>query len=582
MKSQAEKHPAPEQLAAFVQGRLPPAVQAQLEPHVANCMQCCEMLSRVPDDTLVSHLHGARVSTGPAGLPDALRDHPRYRVLRQLGAGGMGVVYQAEHCLMERPVALKVIHHDLLEHPAAVDRFRQEVRAAARLAHPNIVTAYDAEQAGDLHFLVTEYVEGMSLAQWVERHGPMPAAQACDCIRQAALGLQHAFERGMVHRDIKPQNLMLTPDGQVKILDFGLARLAREWAPPEGSTVATPRPIAPGMTAADSFLGTPEYAAPEQARSARDVDIRADIYSLGCTLRFLIEGRSPGVGGSSPRIPPSLAPVLVRMLAPAPADRYATPAEVAHMLAPWSKPAAWPRRRAVLSAAAALLVLTLGGVFAWQAMRTKRADRPDTPVPSASRAAPAVIDGLPVLVVVAEEYNAGELLPVLDVLRSRYPVKIASTGAAACRPVAWDRTPGAEIKPDLDLTKGNLRADDYRGILFPGGMIAKYKNENAPYGPLVGQLIADMHRQDKCVAALGEGIRVLAAFKPFSQICLAQFSDRAPEMFPEHARWDDQPIVYASGVITGRSAQLAAEFGAKLLRVLDPATRPRLPARESR
>src|SRR5262249_28168159 len=154
--------------------------------------------------------------------------HPRYRVLEALGAGGMGVVFKVEHRLMERVVALKVISRSLTDRPELVARFRQEVKAAARLSPPHIVTGHGADQGGDLLFLVMEYVEGASLDRLVEEQGPLPVEQACDYVRQAALGLQHAFERGMVHRDIKPHNLMLTSEGQVKILDFGLARFASE------------------------------------------------------------------------------------------------------------------------------------------------------------------------------------------------------------------------------------------------------------------------------------------------------------------------------------------------------------------
>ena len=133
---------------------------------------------------------------------------------------------------MDRSVALKVIRRDLLGNEGLVERFRREVKAAARLAlHPNIVAAYDAEQAGDFHFLVMEFVDGADLARIVNAHGPMPIALACETVKQAALGLEHAFQSGMVHRDIKPQNLMRTPDGQVKILDFGLARYASEALP---------------------------------------------------------------------------------------------------------------------------------------------------------------------------------------------------------------------------------------------------------------------------------------------------------------------------------------------------------------
>ena len=157
-------------------------------------------------------LHEAATLAGPQppqpptwpGLPKELHDHPRYRVVAALGAGGMGTVYRAEHRLMDRPVALKVIRVDLLDSTALVERFRREVKAAARLgSHPNVVAAYDAEQAGATHMLVMEFIEGTDLARLVDRRGPLPVGEACEYVRQAALGLQHAFEDGMVHRDIK-------------------------------------------------------------------------------------------------------------------------------------------------------------------------------------------------------------------------------------------------------------------------------------------------------------------------------------------------------------------------------------------
>src|SRR5207248_3729386 len=140
----------------------------------------------------------------------ALADHPRYHLLEPLGSGGMGTVYKARHLVMDRVVALKVIHPRLLRHPQAVERFRREAKAAARLNHPNIVTAHDADQAGGLHFLVMEHVEGTSLADLVRTRGPLPIAEACAYARQAALGLQHAHEQGMVHRDITPPNLTVS------------------------------------------------------------------------------------------------------------------------------------------------------------------------------------------------------------------------------------------------------------------------------------------------------------------------------------------------------------------------------------
>src|SRR5947207_5840873 len=194
---------------------------------------------------------------------------PRYRLLGVIGSGGMGTVYKAEHLLMGRTVALKVIHRNLTDNPAAIERFPREVRAAARLSHPNIVTAYDADQASGLHFLVMEYVEGKTLDRVLAEQGPVPVTLACDWIRQVALGLRHAHERGMVHRDIKPHNLMLTtanpvPGGPavpvVKVMDFGLARLAHE-----GASEA-------GLTAENALIGTADYIAPEQVQDAHHAD----------------------------------------------------------------------------------------------------------------------------------------------------------------------------------------------------------------------------------------------------------------------------------------------------------------------
>jgi tRNA A-37 threonylcarbamoyl transferase component Bud32 len=287
---------------------------------------------------------GAAVPAPPPGLPPELVNHARYRVLRELGRGGMGIVYQARQTVMDRQVVIKVINKVLLDRPDSLERFRREVRAAAKLAHPNIVTAYDAEQAGDLHMLVMEFVPGRSLAEALRKDGPLPVAQACAHARQAALGLQHAHERGMVHRDIKPGNLMLTPHGQVKILDFGLAKLASE----QGSGT--------GLTASNAYMGTPEYSAPEQATDARTADIRADLYSLGCTLYCLLAGRPPfreptpvltilahlqqeprPLPEVRPDVPPALWVVVARLLAKDPARRYQTPAEAASVLAPFCK-----------------------------------------------------------------------------------------------------------------------------------------------------------------------------------------------------------------------------------------------------
>jgi WD40 repeat protein len=363
-------HPSLDQLIALGSGGLGEEETAAVRDHLARCDACRAARSRLglepasgspqtvtpPPEGLYDDPTVAPSATpgppAPADLPPPLLDHPRYKIVELLGTGGMGAVYKAQHRVMERVVALKVLSRAITERPEAVERFHQEVKAAARLAHPNIVTAYDAEQAGDLHFLVMEYVEGVSLAQLVQKRGKLPVAHACEFTRQAALGLQHAFERGMIHRDVKPQNLMVTPRGQVKVLDFGLARFASE----SGTRS--------GLTEYGTVMGTPDFMAPEQADDPRKADVRADLYSLGCTLYFLLAGQAPfpagtplqkivchlerlapPVGGFRDDVPPDLARVVERLLAKDPADRYQTPVEVARALAPFIKSAPAPRER---------------------------------------------------------------------------------------------------------------------------------------------------------------------------------------------------------------------------------------------
>jgi serine/threonine protein kinase len=293
----------------------------------------------------------------------------------------MGIVYQAEHTVMERLVALKVVSRQLLDSPEAVERFGREVRAAARLDHPNIVRAYDAEQADDLQLLVMEYVEGKSLSDVLDRKGPLPIAHACQYIRQAALGLQHAHEKGMVHRDLKPSNLMLTPKGVVKILDFGLAKLNSE------------RKRGAELTRKDMAMGTPEYMAPEQALDTKNADIRADIYALGCTLYCLLAGRPPfrSADGNDlqvimahidqepppvtqfrPDVPPDLAALLTRMLAKAPEQRPQIPKQVADAVAAIAKGA--PEKSPRHSAPAAVAAPSVGRLETKSSAATPFAD----------------------------------------------------------------------------------------------------------------------------------------------------------------------------------------------------------------
>jgi serine/threonine protein kinase/WD40 repeat protein len=212
-----------------------------------------------------------------------------YVVLDKIGQGGMGHVYQAQHRRMKRVVALKVLPSAVAKSEKAVERFQREVEAAARLSHPHVVTAYDADQADGVHFLVMEYVAGADLSALVRREGPLPVATALDYVLQAARGLAYAHAQGVIHRDIKPSNLMLDPEGTVKILDLGLARFQRD---------LESAPDAPALTQTGQLMGTVDFIAPEQAMDTRSADARSDIYSLGCTLFYLLTGRAVYPTGS--------------------------------------------------------------------------------------------------------------------------------------------------------------------------------------------------------------------------------------------------------------------------------------------
>ncbi len=366
--------PNPDVLADYVLGKVSEADLSGIASHVEACPACQAQLETLDglSDTVITCLRrvtGDEAESDDSVLKEVLArigsitsepgsnshdpvEEPvlplqvgQYRLVEKLGQGAMGAVFKAFHSKLKRSVAVKLLPAYRQTSPQAVARFHREMEAVGRVDHPNVVRAYDAGEADGRFFLVMELVEGVNLASLVQSRGPLAIADACDIVRQAAVGLQHAHEHGLVHRDVKPSNLMLTATGVVKVLDLGLARLQAE-ACSDGEA-----------TASGQILGSADYMAPEQGSNSREVDARADVYALGCTLYFFLAGRPPfgdqrhntfvkkvmahasedipPLNAIRPDVPAPLMAVLDKMLAKSPANRFPTAAEVAESLTPF-------------------------------------------------------------------------------------------------------------------------------------------------------------------------------------------------------------------------------------------------------
>jgi len=314
-----------------------------IRDNVLACSELDQLLPMLTQHRLITPYQARRIESGTvSGLVMG-----NYRILDRLGAGGMSVVFKAEQLALRREVAIKVLVSSSLEEPKIISRFRSEIRAVAKLQHPNIVTAIDAgvfsnddPQSVPTHYFVMEYVPGQDLEEYVRERGALPVDHACDLIQQIASALDEANAHQLVHRDIKPSNIRVTPEGQAKLVDFGLAR---QWESRQTQT--------------GTVLGTIDFMAPEQARDAAAVDIRADVYALGGTLFWCITGHVPFPAVGKPiaelirrmnQAPPSarairgdlpaeLDTVLARMMANNPNDRYQNPRAVISALLPFLK-----------------------------------------------------------------------------------------------------------------------------------------------------------------------------------------------------------------------------------------------------
>jgi serine/threonine protein kinase len=369
---------------AYGLGKLDDRRTESIESHLENCADCSSYVASISCDGFIAHFRRTRTDDSDARRPTSVTEelhrsslsapaaHPapsmalppelaslsRYQVLGELGRGGMGVVFLARNRLMDRDEALKLLEPKLVNHPGMLERLMDEIRAVARLQHPNIIATYGAFPCGKSVVLAMEYVEGHDLGQVVRLRGPLRVMSACYDIHQAAQALQHAHEQGLVHRGIRPGNLMLAQVGNrplIKVLNFGLAKANLENnlinfhhvdAMREGKSGGT-------LSLEGRELGITDFIAPEQISDFRKADIRADIYSLGCTFHYLLTGHPPFQASSMsdllqahhsmdpprlnlvrPEVPVELAALAVKMMAKDPEQRFQTPAEVGRALAP--------------------------------------------------------------------------------------------------------------------------------------------------------------------------------------------------------------------------------------------------------
>ena len=372
--------PTKAQLRDYLEGSLGEADSELILAHVNECPICEDALAAIEtaqDDVLNVLREGVRTEvllqepefeelrntlrTGRDDTtPDLNDEEPLeksrrlrdYRLVKKIGEGGMGTVYQAVHVHLAKPVALKILPVDKLQSEQSVRRFRQEMRAVGRVNHPNVVSASDAGKIDGQHFLVMELVQGADLARIIRDQGSLSVADACEIVRQAATGLQHAHDNGLVHRDVKPSNVMLTVDGSVKVLDLGLASLNNTSFEASANVV-----VKEGLTSVGQIMGTLDFMAPEQITASPDVDGRADVYALGTTLFQLLTSRTPcgdrsqetpqrieAVLNQPPLdiatlrndVPEELRALLMRMLAKNPEDRPQSASDIANEIEPFA------------------------------------------------------------------------------------------------------------------------------------------------------------------------------------------------------------------------------------------------------
>ena len=630
-----EGHPDEGTLDDFVMGRLEAEKLEQVAEHIAGCEFCLTRIQSLANkqDTLLDKLKETDFRYGTLGeqtptveefdsICRSIESSTRYRMIRQIGTGGMGAVYLAEHEVMHRQVAIKVIRKEFVANQEAIQRFKNEVRNAARLSHRNIVTAFDADQASHLHFLVMEFVPGKSLAQVIEESGPLPVSKACDFVLQVAQGLEHALEQQMSHRDIKPANLMCTPRGVIKILDFGLARVA------DDHDVT--------LTSTGALMGTIDYIAPEQARDAKSADIRSDLYSLGCTFYFLITGQPPfpetnrvdkiiahcskpfpDVRNRQKDVPIGVAQIIAKLTEKDADKRYQTPAELINDLEPFANsglevddeirlgliqtPNAQSetnetefdtgtvtgtivplspsnqnvlarfkfllKRHPIRFAAAGLILtlllfavyLTAQGVF----FMARNGDDP-SPKPKA------------LLVMSSKRFWFSDYEPISRVLGENDIDLIVSsdrTGEARYFRNELDDAPNkydVEIKKSVEQLVAAKVYEDIDAVIFIGTDTHEFRGDD-PTGNSVRKLLSEMNRQGKWITSVGKGSEVPMFYGIYDGIDVCQSEHQDPEVVRQtKARLVDRNVLQIDDakVLTAAMWDDAEAFAKTLSKIL--------------
>lgn len=633
MASPTNSCPEGEHLRALVEGGLDAAQEREAAAHLESCARCQEQLEALAAgrdlwsvaarhqrdwkspssggnpccDVAITIDLGSAVAAAQSSLPldsRALWEEPgrarrlgHYEVIGLIGRGGMGVVLKALDTRLQRVVALKLLAPALAASDTSRRRFLREARAAAAIKDEHVVAIYAVEEVDGLPFLAMEYVEGCSLQEQLARSGPLPWPEVARIGRQAALGLAAAHEQGLIHRDVKPSNILIeASSGRVKITDLGLARAV------DGSD----------LTASGALVGTPEYMAPEQA-CGEAVDHRADLFSLGSVLYALCTGESPfranhaaaalrrvddarprPIQEVNPAIPAWLCAIVARLHARAPDGRFAAARDVAEALAQHAPattaiPVAGPSRptaaaagrgprRPFLWLAAALVAVSAAGLIWWLANGlwrnategTNDGQQPIVITPPGKHAAAARGAARVVLVLPSKDFYFPDFVTVASTLAAgKVEVKTACPTRAASADMQAIAPP---IKPDFALSE--VKAADFDGIVFIGG---KGADEFATGGAHAGQarrIIKEALAAGKLLAANGTAPVILAEAGYLKGKKATCFSYGQPpgiyvrRLQAADAIWVDQPYIEVDGILTGQAPQHNVAFAAALLKRL--------------